>query len=214
MLTEVDEHREQRQLGVVDARARSATFTGKECMEWAGGFAGGSYATQGNILAGPLVVQNMADTFEGSKGCLADRLIAALHAGQAAGGDRRGKQSAALYIAKPGGGYGGFNDRYIDLRVDDHAEPIEELARLLELQKLYFFKAEAADIFTIDEALGSELCTLLRKAGRLPDGSVYDEAAHRALVTFMHAENLEDRVRNDGTIDRQTLEYLRAYVTR
>ena len=213
-LTQTDEHREQRQLGIVDVQGRSASYTGSECMDWAGGVAGKGFAAQGNILAGPLVVQNMAQTFKRERGCLADRLVSALRAGQAAGGDRRGKQSAALSIIKPEGGYGGFNDRYIDLRVDDHQEPIEELARLLQLHKLYFFKAEPSDILKIDEALGAELSTLLGKAGRLANGTSYDETAERALVAFMHAENLEDRVRTDGTIDRQTLEYLRAYVSR
>ncbi len=140
MLTASDEQRDQRQAGIVDAQGRSASFTGAGCMEWAGGVAQRNFAAQGNILAGPAVVQGMADTFVRTKGCLADRLIASLRAGQAAGGDRRGKQSAALYIAKPAGGYGGFNDRYVDLRVDDHPDPIEELARILELHKLYFFK--------------------------------------------------------------------------
>ena len=214
MLTETDEHRDERQAGIVDARGRSATFTGKDCVAWAGGITGTGYAAQGNILAGPLVVKNMADAFERSEGCLVDRLVAALRAAQAAGGDRRGKQSAALYIAKPDGGYCGFNDRYVDLRVDDHPEPIEELARLLELHKLYFFKAQPADVLTIDATLGAELCVLMHKAGRLADGSVYDETARRALVAFMHAENLENRVRDDGAIDRQTLDYLRAYVSR
>jgi len=134
-----------------------------------------------------------------------------LRAGQAAGGDRRGKQSAALYVAKPNGGYGGFNDRYIDLRVDDHPEPIEELARILELHKLYFFKPANEDILTVDASLGAEICELLRKAGRSLPGPDFDDVAQRALVEFMHTENLEDRVRSDGTIDRQTLGYLRSY---
>ena len=215
MLTESDAEREQRQIGVVDAAGRSASFTGKACMEWAGGIAGGGFAIQGNILAGPAVVQQMAQTFERTSGCLADRLIASLRAGQAAGGDRRGKQSAALCVAKPAGGYGGFNDRYIDLRVDDHPEPIEELARVLELHKLYFFKPAPQDVLAIDATLGAEICRLLVKAGRFSGGGGgYDAAARRALVEFMHTENLEDRVRADDTIDRQTLEYLRSYVRR
>ena len=211
LLTESDELREHRQVGIVDGQGRSATFTGAQCMDWAGGIAEAGFAAQGNILAGPAVVDEMAEVFKRSGGCLADRLIAALRAGQAAGGDRRGKQSAALYIAKPNGGYCGFNDRYIDLRVDDHPEPIEELARILELHKLYFFKPSREDILTIDAALGKEICELLCKAGRLQSVSLFDDAAQRALVEFMHTENLEDRVRADGTIDRQTLGYLRAY---
>lgn len=211
MLTESDEDVEQRQLGVVDARGRSATFTGSKCMEWAGGKAGQNFAAQGNILAGSTVVDGMVEAFNSKGGPLADRLIAALRAGQAAGGDRRGKQSAALYIAKPGGGYAGFNDRYVDLRVDDHSEPIEELARILELHKLYFFKPQPEDILKIDAALGAELAALLAKAGFLPASAPFDKEAQQALSTFMHRENLEDRERHDGCIDRQTLEYLRAF---
>lgn len=211
LLTESDEDVEQRQLGIVDARGRSATFTGAKCMEWAGGKAGQNFAAQGNILAGSAVVDGMIEAFNAKGGPLADRLIAALRAGQAAGGDRRGKQSAALYIAKPGGGYAGFNDRYVDLRVDDHPEPIEELARILELHKLYFFKAQPEDILKIDAALGAELAALLAKAGFLPASAPFDKQAQQALSTFMHRENLEDRERQDGCIDRQTLEYLRAF---
>jgi uncharacterized Ntn-hydrolase superfamily protein len=190
---------------------RSATFTGSGCMDWAGGIAGENFAAQGNILASPAVVQNMADTFLSTKACLADRLVAALRAGQAAGGDRRGQQSAALYIAKPGGGYGGFNDRYIDLRVDDHPTPIEELARILALHKLYFFKPAPEDILRIDASLAAEISGLLVNTGQLPKGAGFDQKAKDALVEYMHRENLEDRVRTDGTIDRQTLEYLRSH---
>jgi uncharacterized Ntn-hydrolase superfamily protein len=214
MMTSTDQHADERQIGIVDSEGRSATYTGSRCLDWAGGVAGPSYAAQGNILAGSGVVKDMAESFVSSKGPLADRLLAALRAGQAAGGDRRGKQSAALYIAKPGGGYGGFNDRYVDLRVDDDAEPIEELARLLELHKLYFFKPEPADILTITAALGSELVQLLAKIGALPGGAAFDETARAALVTFMHRENLENRVREDGAIDRQTLDYLRRFAAR
>ena len=211
MLTENDEDAEQRQVGVVDAQGRSATFTGAKCMEWAGGRAGPNFAAQGNILAGSAVVDGMVNAFTNTSGALADRLIATLRAGQATGGDRRGKQSAALYIAKPGGGYAGFNDRYVDLRVDDHPQPIEELARILELHKLYFFKARPEDILKIDAALGAELAALLVKAGFLPPSAPFDQKAQEALSTFMHRENLEDRERHDGSIDRQTLDYLRAF---
>lgn len=199
-LTDSDEHRDERQLGIVDATGRSATYTGARCMDWAGGIAGTNFAAQGNILAGKGVVDALASAFQQSQGHLADRLIAALRAGQAAGGDRRGKQSAALYIAKPGGGYAGFNDRYIDLRVDDHPDPIEELARILELHKLYYFQAEPQDVLTIDAGLRQEIDSLVTRAGA------------KSLVEFMHRENLEDRVRDDGTIDKQTLGYLRDFV--
>ena len=202
LITETDELRDDRQVGIVDASGHSATYTGAHCMDWAGGKAGVNYAAQGNILAGPAVVDAMVERFTHTSGCLADRLVAALRAGQEAGGDRRGKQSAALYIGKPGGGYGGFNDRYVDLRVDDHPEPIEELARILELHKLYFFKAEPGDILAIDSPLKQEIDGLVARSGA------------KTLVEFMHRENLEDRVRDDGTIDKQTLGYLRAFVKR
>lgn len=207
-----DEHASQRQVGIVDMQGSSATYTGDECMPWAGGKSGTNFAAQGNILAGREVVEALVSTFEQTRGCLADRLVTALRAGQAAGGDRRGKQSAALYIAKPKGGYSGFNDRYVDLRVDDHPEPIEELARILELHKLYFFKPEPQDVLKIDAVLGAEIVTLLKKAKALASSSAaFDAAANEALVKFMHKENLEDRVRDDGCIDRQTLGYLRGY---
>ncbi len=213
-LTRDDPQADDRQLGVVAPDGRAATFTGARCMEWAGGTAGDGFAAQGNILAGPGVVRALADGFMQTRGPLADRLLAALAAGQAAGGDRRGKQSAALYIAKPGAGYSGFNDRYVDLRVDDHPEPIAELARLLELHKLYFFAAAPEDVLSVDAALGAEIAGLLHAAGLVPAGAPYDAATRDALVHFMHRENLEDRVRADGSIDRQTLGYLRAFVAR
>ncbi|MFH0777792.1 MAG: DUF1028 domain-containing protein [Candidatus Eisenbacteria bacterium] len=133
-LTSADDGKDRRQVGMVDARGNAATYTGKGCNAWAGGRTGKYYAAQGNILVGEPVLDAMCQAFETTRGELADRLLAALVAGQAAGGDSRGQQSAALVVVKEGGGYGGFNDRYIDLRVDDHPEPIKELGRLLEIQ--------------------------------------------------------------------------------
>lgn len=205
-----DEGRAQRQFGIVDMHGRSTTFTGAECIPWAGGIAGEDFAAQGNCLAGPAVVEALANSFRTSTGHLADRLVAALHAAQAEGGDKRGQQSAALVIEKRGGGYAGFNDRYVDLRVDDHARPIEELQRLLELHKLYFFPALPHEVLPIDAALGAEICDHLARIGVLPDGAMFDARAGEALVAFMHVENLENRVRADGAIDVQTLNYLRA----
>jgi uncharacterized Ntn-hydrolase superfamily protein len=133
-LTDDDDGRESRQVGLVDAKGEAATYTGKKCQPWAGGKTGKHYACQGNILTGPEVVDAMAKAFEEAKGPLAWRLMASLEAGDKAGGDKRGKQSAAIYVAKAKGGYGGGNDRYIDFRVDDHKEPIPELARILALR--------------------------------------------------------------------------------
>lgn len=136
-LIAMDEGRDERQAGIVDAGGGSATYTGKGCMAWAGGRAGENYACQGNILVDENTVNAMARTFEETTGPLATRLLRALRAGEDAGGDSRGKQSAAIYIAKEGGGYQGLNDRYIDLRVDDHENPITELQRLLSIQLAY-----------------------------------------------------------------------------
>jgi uncharacterized Ntn-hydrolase superfamily protein len=133
-LTDADDGRDSRQVGMVDAKGEAATFTGKKCQPWAGGKTGKHYAAQGNILTGPEVVDAMAKAFEEAKGPLAWRLMDALEAGDKAGGDKRGKQSAALYVVRAKGGYGGGNDRYIDFRVDDHKEPIPELARVLALR--------------------------------------------------------------------------------
>ncbi|HTW84017.1 MAG TPA: DUF1028 domain-containing protein [Candidatus Sulfotelmatobacter sp.] len=206
-----DPQAQDRQVGIVDAQGRAVTFTGERCIGWAGGVAGDGFAAQGNCLAGAAVVDALAATFRGARGTLSDRLVAALAAAQRAGGDKRGQQSAALVVAKPGGGYGGFNDRYVDLRVDDHAAPIDELARILELHKLYFFPPAPEDVLVVDDALGRTLVRELVRLGELPAGaSAYDQRARDALVALMHVENLENRVRDDGTIDRQTLDYLTA----
>jgi uncharacterized Ntn-hydrolase superfamily protein len=208
-----DSGRDTRQVGIIDAAGRSASYTGSKCIGAAGGIADDDFAVQGNCLAAPAVYEAMAACFRSSTGSLADRLVAVLAAGQAAGGDKRGQQSAALIIEKPDGGYGGFSDRYVDLRVDDHPRPIEELARILELHKLYFFPPEPHDIFPIDEALGSEIVRELVRVRALGTGaSRFDAAAAAALTAFMHIENLENRCRDDGAIDRQTLEYLRAHI--
>lgn len=143
-LIENDRGRARRQVGIVDAKGNVATFTGERCMRWAGGKKGKHYCVQGNILAGEKVVDEMARGFEEAEGDLGERLIASLAAGQAAGGDRRGKQSAALLIVKERGGYAGYNDRYRDLRVDDHETPIKELRRIYRLHKRIFRPRRAA----------------------------------------------------------------------
>lgn len=137
-LTETDKKSAIRQAGIIAPAGKPATFTGDQCMAWAGGKTGTHYTVQGNILAGQAVVDDMATAFENTKGTLAERMLAALDAGQTAGGDKRGMQSAAILVSREGWGYAGQNDRYIDLRVDDHATPIKELQRLLELHKKIF----------------------------------------------------------------------------
>ena len=178
-----DKDREHRQVGIVDAKGRAIAFTGKKCLPWAGHLVGKGYAVQGNILAGEQVVKAMAQAFENTKGELAERLMAALEAGESAGGDARGKQSAALLVVRKGGGYGGFDDRYIDLRVDDHPEPVKELRRLLTMKLAWARLSEAArwrrkgDLQKAAEVLQEAI-------RRFPDQAVlhYDLACYLALL--------------------------------
>lgn len=206
-----DEGRATRQVGIVSLEGEPVTYTGEECFPWAGGKAGADYACQGNILVGEETVLAMARTFEASTGPLCERLLAALAAGQAAGGDSRGQQSAALLVVRHNGGYGGFNDRMIDLRVDDHPQPIEELGRLLQLHTLYFARPNPQDGLPIDQALASELQALLARSGdyRAAASGVYDEATRQALFAYAGRENLEERLYEDARIDRTVLEYMR-----
>jgi uncharacterized Ntn-hydrolase superfamily protein len=134
LLTEEDPDKDVRQVGIIDGKGKAATFTGSKCTAWAGGKTGEHYACQGNILTGEAVVNDMAKAFEEAKGPLAWRLLAALEVAEKAGGDKRGKQSAAILVVRDKAGYGGFNDRMVDFRVDDHANPVEELARILALR--------------------------------------------------------------------------------
>jgi uncharacterized Ntn-hydrolase superfamily protein len=215
-LTGDDDGRDHRQLGIVDLSSNAATYTGSKCMDWAGGVTGKNFAAQGNILAGPHVVQAMASAYESASGELADRLYAALSAGDAAGGDRRGKQAAALLVVKPGGGYGEYNDRYLDLRVDDHAEPVKQLGELLKLHRLYFGKTAAQDKIKLDAALVRELQRAATRLGYFTGeiNGALDETTRRALDAFIGTENLEERVDliND-TIDPPALEYIRVRFT-
>jgi uncharacterized Ntn-hydrolase superfamily protein len=203
-----DDEREHRQLGVVDARGRAATFTGSECFEWAGGVAGEHYAAQGNILVGRETVEAMAKTFEATAGDLAGRLLAALDAGQAAGGDSRGKQSGALLVVKEGGGYGGNNDRLLDLRVDDHPEPIRELIRIRELHTLYFGETRPEDVVAVDGEIKEEVAALLGRLGYLQEGAG-DEALLDALSAFIRTENFEEREQERGYLDRAVLAFMK-----
>jgi uncharacterized Ntn-hydrolase superfamily protein len=212
-LLERDEQREHRQVGILDAAGQAATFTGRECMQWAGGRVGASYACQGNILAGPRVIEQMALAFETSEGELADRLLAALLAGEEAGGDRRGKQSAALLVVKAGAGYGGFSDRYLDLRVDDDREPVSRLAHLLNLHHLYFGKSEPSERLALEGKVLVAVQRMLRQLGfyRGAGEGRYDQETQSALRQLTGRENLEDRVfLEEGAIDPPALEYLRA----
>jgi uncharacterized Ntn-hydrolase superfamily protein len=210
-LTDEDEDRALRQVGVVDASGHAAAFTGEECFDWAGHIVGESFTCQGNILVSEDTVTAMAEAFQDTQAPLVDRLVNALRAGQRAGGDRRGRQSAAVLVVRDKGGYGGFNDRYVDLRVDDHPTPIEELARLLKLHDLYLGETDPNDLVKIEGDLASEIQGILRKAGYY-DGAataVYDETTKKALRDLVSTENLEERWRDDDLLDGVILEFIR-----
>lgn len=211
MLTGPDDKRDHRQVGIVDQDGHSAAWTGTECYPWAGHRSGHGYTCQGNILASEAVVAAMAEAFERAGGPLPERLLAALDAGQSAGGDRRGQQSAALYIAKEKGSYGGWLDRAIDLRVDDHPAPVVELRKLLELHRLYFGGTVPGDLIRLTGPLVGELQQMLRRTGFLSEqaSGVYDEATKEAFRRFCSVENFEERWRDDDFVDREILHFMR-----
>lgn len=207
-----DDGRARRQVGAVDAQGRAATFTGNECPDWAGGLTGRHYAAQGNILVSAATVEAMAQSFEGSSGELADRLVAALAAGQAAGGDRRGRQSAAVLVVRAQGGYGGYTDRYLDLRVDDDPRPIERLKALVDLHHLFFKPAEPGELVAIEGELAREVQQILRWGGYYdgPDTGAYDGLTRAALAALIGNENFEERFDEEkGLISSQVMEVLR-----
>ncbi|MEV0715608.1 DUF1028 domain-containing protein [Asanoa sp. NPDC050611] len=203
-LTAADVGRTQRQVGVVGATGDGATYTGADCHDWAGGVAGDGFAIQGNILVGPEVVTAMHEAWLASDPAapLARRLLAALRAGDEAGGDKRGRQSAALLVVARGEGYGGTSDVVADLRVDDHAEPLPELARLLDIHELLFGKPDPATLLPLDGTLAAEVRGRLVAAGH--EGASLDDA----LASWAGVENLEERI-VPGKIDPLVLAHLR-----
>ena len=208
-LISADEDREHRQVGVVDGQGRAATFTGSECFAWSGGVTGEHYAAQGNILVGGETVEAMARTYEETCGDLAARLLSALDAGQAAGGDSRGKQSAALLVVREGGGYGGDNDRVVDLRVDDHPDPIEELIRIRELHTLYFGETRAEDVIAVDGDVRVQVAEALRRSGFIQEQEIEDDVLLDALSAYIRTENFEEREQQRGYLDRAVLDYMK-----
>jgi uncharacterized Ntn-hydrolase superfamily protein len=211
-LVAADEGRARRQAGFVDAQGRSATYTGRDCNAWAGGITGRNFAAQGNILVSAATVEAMASTFETTTGELADRLVGALAAGQAAGGDRRGQQSAAVLVVREGGGYGGFNDRYLDVRVDDDPTPIERLRVLVDLHHLYFKPPMPSEMVAIEGEVGREVQRVLHHAGYYngPVTGAYDAVTQKALRDLIGIENFEERFDEPGgRISSQVLNILR-----
>jgi uncharacterized Ntn-hydrolase superfamily protein len=235
-LIEGDDGRDHRQLGIVDALGGSATFTGSGCIDWAGGRTGEGVAVQGNLLAGGAVVDSAFEAYAAGGLPFPELLLRALKAGDDAGGDRRGRQSAALLVVREAGGYGGATDRWIDLRVDDHPGPIDELGRLLELNHLYLDRPDASDLIPIDEQLAGRLQTMLARVDYTPQriqrsGGLaavieamgvprtgeprdlpanWDSAWEAALAEWMSIENLEERSAASGWIDPRVVDFLHA----
>jgi uncharacterized Ntn-hydrolase superfamily protein len=202
-----DPEHQSRQYGLVAANGNSYTFTGSECHPWAGGRSGQNYAAQGNLLAGAAVVDALAETFLARSDLpFPERLLESLKAADACGGDARGRQSAALYVARAGGGYAGFNDRYIDLRVDDHPNPISELGRLLGIHRLLFERPDPDALLPIEGTLQMRLLEVLRGAGVTL--AAWDSVAQKALNGLAGKENLEERFGRVGFIDPVALAYL------
>jgi uncharacterized Ntn-hydrolase superfamily protein len=201
-LTTADEGRDHRQLGVVDGQGRGASYTGAECLDWAGGRTGDCYAAQGNILVSGETVDAIAETFEAGSGPLAERLMDCLDAAQAAGGDRRGQQSAALLVVEKDAGYAGLSDVVVELRVEDHERPLEELRRLFGLHQAIFGKTPERLWLDVDDELGAELRERLAALG-------YDGELGDAFFTWSASENLEERVDGVERIDPVVLEQLR-----
>ena len=202
-LTEADEGRDQRQLGIVDGRGGAATYTGAGCHDWAGGRTGPCFAAQGNILVSVATVDALAEIFEATAGKpLAERLLDCLAAAQAAGGDKRGQQSAALLVVEENAGYAGLTDTLVDLRVDDHPRPIEELRRLFGIHQALFGRTPPEEWVEVDAVLTAELRERLTQLG-------YDEELSAAFARWSGSENLEERVDGVERIDPVVLRALR-----
>lgn len=213
-LLKTDTKTDRRQFALVDAQGNVAAHTGENCHDWAGHKVGKNFSVQGNILAGADVLEAMFSAYTNGSGELADRLVSALQAAERAGGDKRGKQSAGVLVVKPNGGYGGDNDRYLDLRVDDDEQPVKKLRQLLETHHLFFGEAKPEDQILIDEELARELQTMMLNQGYMGGevNGVWDVMAQQAFWLLVGNENLEERWNledNPTMIDRVALDYLR-----
>lgn len=215
-LTSADARRDDRQLGVVDAKGTAAAHTGSKCLDWAGQSVGEGYSCQGNILFGPAVVSAMARAYETTPGDLPERLLAALSAGQREGGDRRGMQSAALVIVRDQGGYDAGSDRWVDIRVDDHPSPIEELKRVFRLYDLTMLTREDPKTLVhltpeVARVVQQHLSVLGYYSGRLTTS--WDAATSGAFAKFLNENNFENKARTDDTVWPSVLAYLQEKAT-
>jgi uncharacterized Ntn-hydrolase superfamily protein len=228
ILIENDSARDSRQAGIIDMKGNAASWTGRDCFDWAGAIAGtGSggkgmvvtgkgFAAQGNTLVGKETVEALAETFQETKGSLADKLVAALIAAGKAGGDRRGQESAALLVKRAGAGYDGTTDDFIDISVYDNPKPLQELERLYELHKLYFFRTDPKNLIRIDARICGELQEIMSNKAYKgfvfydgPSNGIFDAKTKKALHDFMGWENYDVRIRQDDQIDREVLEDIR-----
>ncbi|MCP3741485.1 DUF1028 domain-containing protein [Rossellomorea sp. BNER] len=205
IITKDDPEQHLRQVGMIDALGNPATFTGEGCYNWAGGMTGQHFAAQGNILVDENTVKAMGETFSKSEGALAEKLLKALDAGQDAGGDSRGMQSAAILVVKENGGYGGFNDRFIDLRVDDHPDPIKELIRIYQLHQLYFAPSKPKRVVPIQGEITQMLESELSRLGYHKE----NKPLNQSLKDYLHTENFEMREQEEGRMDLDVLEFMK-----
>lgn len=200
---------DSRQIGIVDAKGNSFTYTGADCYDWAGGISKHGYCIQGNILANNDVVPSMEEAYLSSTGDFADRLFYALWAGDAAGGDKRGRQSAAIRVVREGAGYGGYTDNYIDLRVDNDMNPLPKLSKMLELRHIYYDKSDDRELLTIDERIIEKLIPILLKRGFIKDNNISFDDKFNALIEFIGFENFEDRFdRDKKTLDEAVYTFI------
>ncbi len=210
-LTLDDEERSLRQVGAVHFSGASATYTGPDCLPWAGGRAAKGYACQGNILRGPEVIDAMVGAYQRPGADLGERLMAALRAGEEAGGDSRGKQAAALVVVKVGAGYAGLSDRLLDLRVDDHPDPVQELQRLLEVWRAWRRQSEGGTLTPVEGTVAAEVQAALQTLGFYdgpPDGA-YSARTREAFAAYLRATGAADRIRPDALADRRAITRLR-----
>lgn len=206
-----DEAREYRQLAVIDAQGNGAAYTGAQCFEWCGSIVEDNFSVQGNCLESEKVTNHMAQSMRDSRGPLVERLLDALATGQAAGGDRRGQQSAALLVVREGGGYGGHDDRYVDISVYDHPAPIDELYRLYAIHRLTYFRSDPDKLVPAEGEIARELQEIM-KARSFYGGEIdglFNEATRNALHDFMGWENYDERIRGDELVDLEVLEDIR-----
>lgn len=201
-----------RQVGIVDKWGNAANFTGDKCSSWAGGIIGKNYSVQGNLLFGEETVHAIAKTYEETIGKLEIRLYKALKAGEDAGGDKRGKQSACMVVVKKEGGYGGYSDRYLDLRVDNHSDPLEELRKLLDLHEIFLGYSDKNDKIFMNNKITKEIQCMLSNLGyyKGPNDGLWNKSTEIAFLAFCDNENLEQRIDiSNRIIDKPALEYIK-----